>query len=253
MTRQKKIRLDDLLVERSLAQDRRHAQALVMAGKVLIGDSPAGRPGEQVPADSPVRLRHEEGPYISRGGIKLQGALEAFHLSVADLVALDVGASTGGFTDCLLKAGARKVYALDVAYGQLAWRLRNDPRVVVIERTNIRTYDGRHITEGVDLAVIDTSFVSLKKVIPAAAKLIREGGRILALVKPQFEVRRGEVEAGGVVRDPKLHEEVLAALAAFCQREGLVLRGQCESPLRGPAGNREFFLLLEKQGGKTWG
>lgn len=253
MTRQKKIRLDDLIVERNLAPNRAQAQALLLAGRVLLGDSPAGRPGDLVPADSPVRLRRGEGPYLSRGGVKLKGALEALGLSVAGLVALDVGASTGGFTDCLLKEGARKVYALDVAYGQLAWRLRNDPRVVVLERTNIRTYDGRHITEEVDLALIDTSFISLKKVIPAAAKLIRKGGRILALVKPQFEVRRQEVESGGVVRDPKLHGEVLSDIASFCQKEGLLLLGECESPIRGPAGNREFFLLLEKQGEGKWG
>ncbi|MCL2670147.1 MAG: TlyA family RNA methyltransferase [Syntrophaceae bacterium] len=241
-----KIRLDDLLVERGLAQDRSQAQALILTGSVLVAGRPATHAGGTVPAAAEVRLRGETCPYVSRGGIKLQRALEAFGIEVTGLIALDVGASTGGFTDCLLQAGAAKVYAIDVGYGQLAWKLRTDPRVVTLERTNIRFYDGVGIADPIDLAVIDASFISLTAVLPPVLGLIGVGALVVALVKPQFEVAKGEVGLGGVVRDPERHRQILTTLEGFCRELGLVVLTRCESPLLGPAGNREFFLCLRK-------
>jgi 23S rRNA (cytidine1920-2'-O)/16S rRNA (cytidine1409-2'-O)-methyltransferase len=249
-----KVRLDCLLVERGMASSREQAQALILAGAVLVGERPADKAGSAVPSDAEIRIRREENPYVSRGGLKLRGALDTLGLSVQGLVALDVGASTGGFTDCLLQAGATKVYAIDVGYGQLAWKLREDARVVCIERTNIRHYDGNGISDGIDIAVIDASFISLRLVIPPVLKLIKNGAIVLALVKPQFEVGKGEVGMRGVVRDPALHERVLTETASFCRELGLDVLENCASPLTGPAGNREFFLYMKKpQGGKTAG
>ncbi len=244
-----KTRLDDLLVERGLAMSRQQAQALILSGTILVGDRPADKAGTPTPVDAPVRIRGEASPYASRGGLKLRGALDAFGISAAGLTALDIGASTGGFTDCLLQAGAAKVFAVDVGYGQLAWKLREDPRVVSIERTNIRHYDGAGITGEIDLAVIDVSFISLRLVIPPVVKLIREGAIIIALVKPQFEAGRDEVGDHGVVRDPELHRRILAEVERFCREIGLVVLGSCESPLTGPAGNKEFFICLRKPSG----
>ncbi len=241
-----KIRLDDLLVERSLAENRERAQALILTGAILVGDRPADKAGTPIPADAEIRIRGESCPYVSRGGLKLRGALDTFGISATGLTALDVGASTGGFTDCLLQAGAARVYAVDVAYGQLAWKLREDPRVVGIERTNIRTYNGAAIAGGIDIAVIDVSFISLKLVIPPVLKLLKAGALLVALVKPQFEVGKGEVGDHGVVRDPALHRRVLAEIEAFGRGLGLMLLGSCDSPLAGPAGNREFFICLRK-------
>ena len=244
-----KIRLDDLLVGRGLAENRDQARALILSGTILVGDRPADKAGTAIPADAEIRIRGEACPYVSRGGVKLRGALDAFGISAAGLTALDVGASTGGFTDCLLQAGAAKVYAVDVAYGQLAWKLREDPRVVGIERTNIRTYDGASITDGIDIAVIDASFISLKLVIPPVLKLIKDGALLVALVKPQFEVGKDEVGDRGVVRDPALHRRVLAEIESFGRNLGLTLMGSCDSPLTGPAGNREFFICFRKPPG----
>lgn len=246
MKRIPKDRLDSLLLQRGLADDVRHARALILSGLVLAGDRLADKAGNTFPVDVELRVKGDHGPFVSRGGLKLQGALDAFAVSVENLVALDVGASTGGFTDCLLQRGARKVYALDVGYGQLAWKLQTDPRVVAIERTNIRSYTGAGITDAIDMAVIDASFISLRKVAPSAAGLVREGGALICLVKPQFEVARGEVGEGGVVRDPLLHERTLEELAGFCRAIGLDVLGRCDSPITGPAGNREFFLYLKK-------
>lgn len=242
----KKVRLDCLLVERGLSETRQRAQSLILSGMVLVGDRPAEKAGTPVAADAEIRIRGEDNPYVSRGGLKLRGALDALGIGVQGLVALDVGASTGGFTDCLLQAGAARVYAVDVGYGQLAWKLRQDPRVVSIERTNIRHYEGAGIAEGIDIAVIDASFISLKLIIPPVLKLIKGGAVLLALVKPQFEVGKGEVGKRGVVRDPELHRRVLADIDAFCRGLGLAVLGSCESLLTGPAGNREFFLCLRK-------
>lgn len=243
-----KVRLDRLLTDRGLAPSRERARALIMAGRVLVNETPANKAGILVAVDAPLRITGEEEPYVSRGGHKLKAALEHFGLAVMGMAALDVGASTGGFTDCLLKEGVRRVYALDVGYGQLAWPLRQDPRVVVIERTNIRRYDGRHLDETIDLVVVDVSFISLKLVLPAVYPFLRDGGVILALVKPQFEVGREHVGKGGVVRDRALQESALAETVRFCGTMGLSVKGTCPSPLRGPAGNREFFILAEKTG-----
>jgi len=237
-----KIRLDFLLVERGLAENQQQAQALILAGAILVGDRPLDKAGTPVPRDAEIRIRGDENPYVSRGGLKLRSALEAFGISVRDLVALDVGASTGGFTDCLLQAGAAKVYAVDVGYGQLAWRLREDQRVVNIERTNIRHYDGSDIADRIDIAFIDASFISLR--------LIKDGAHLIVLVKPQFEAGKGEVGPRGVVRDPALHERILGEMEMFCRGLGLEILGRCDSPLTGPAGNREFFLCLRKPRGE---
>ncbi len=242
-----KIRLDVLLVDRRLAPSREKARAMILAGEVLVGERQVDKAGTLVDPAASLRLRGTGEPYVSRGGKKLKGALDIFGVSVRDLVALDVGASTGGFTDCLLQEGAKKVYALDVGYGQLAWRLRQDPRVVPIERTNIRYYDGRDLREPVDLATVDASFISLKLVIPAVCRLIGEQAALLALVKPQFEAGREKVGKKGVVRDPDLHRQVVAELKNFFQAAGLAVLGACASPLLGPAGNREFFLYAVKR------
>lgn len=241
--KQPRVRLDALLVERGLCASRERARALILAGAVLVEETLADKPGTLLSPEAVVRLRVADHPFVSRGGLKMQGALEAFSLSVRDLVCLDVGASTGGFTDCLLQAGARKVYALDVGYGQLAWKLRQDPRVVPLERTNIRIYDGTGLEGPVDLVAVDASFISLKLVIPAALRWLKPRGVLLALIKPQFEAGRERVGKGGVVRDPAIHREIIEELGLFCRREGLDIRGTCESPLPGPAGNREYFLL----------
>jgi 23S rRNA (cytidine1920-2'-O)/16S rRNA (cytidine1409-2'-O)-methyltransferase len=240
------IRIDRLLVARGLAASRERAQRLVMAGGVLVGDRPVTKPGALVPADADVRLRGAGSPYASRGGEKLAGALDAFGLDVGGRVALDVGVSTGGFTDCLLRRGVARVIAVDVGYGQLAWALRQDPRVVLLERTNVRTLGRERLPETPNLATIDVSFVSLRLVLPAVADLVAPGADIVALVKPQFEVGRGRVGKGGVVRDPALRAEAVAGARATAEALGLVVRGEAESVLPGPKGNREVFLWLTR-------
>ncbi|HJQ83618.1 MAG TPA: TlyA family RNA methyltransferase [Candidatus Binatia bacterium] len=243
------MRIDRLLVERGLVASRERARRLVMAGAVLVADRPVTKPGTEVPDDAPVRLRGEDSPYVGRGGEKLAGALDAFGLDVRERVALDVGASTGGFTDCLLQRGARRVIAVDVGYGQLAWKLRADPRVVVLERTNARTLSPDRLPEPPDLAVVDVSFISLRTVLPAVASVLAAGAAIVALVKPQFEVGRGRVGKGGVVRDDALRAEAVALVRAEAERLGLGVRGEAESVLPGPKGNREVFLWLARPAG----
>ncbi len=216
-----------------------------MAGSVRVDDRPADKAGLLVGEKQRVEVAGGALPYVSRGGLKLQAALDAFGLDVRGWVCLDVGASTGGFTDCLLQRGAGRVYAVDVGYGQIAWSLRQDPRVVVIERTNIRTLDPEKVPEPVDLVTIDASFISLRIVVPAVLRFLTPGGRLLALVKPQFEVGKGEVGKGGVVRDPVQHERVLAELAQFFSSLGLICGPVIPSPVLGPKGNREFFTLLK--------
>jgi 23S rRNA (cytidine1920-2'-O)/16S rRNA (cytidine1409-2'-O)-methyltransferase len=220
---------------------------MILSGNVLVADQCRDKAGALIPAGAAVRIRGEDHPYVSRGGVKLRGALETFSLSVRGLICLDVGASTGGFTDCLLQEGAAKVYAVDVGYGQLAWRLRQDPRVRSIERTNIRTFDGRGLDDPIDLAVMDTSFISLRQVVPAVLGLIRADASLLALVKPQFEVGRAAVGKHGVVRDPGLHRQVMQDMEAFFDHLGLQVQGTMESPLTGPAGNREFFIYARRR------
>ena len=241
-----RVRIDRLLVERGLAASRERARRLVMTGDVLVADRPITKPGAEVPADAEVRLRTADSPYVSRGGEKLAGALDAFGLEVRDLVAFDVGASTGGFTDCLLQRGARRVIALDVGYGQLAWKLRHDPRVVVIERTNARHLTPAMLPEAPDLAVVDVSFISLATVLPAVAGVLAPRGTIVALVKPQFEVGRGRVGKGGVVRDPARRAEAVAGVRTAAERLGFAVRGEAESVLSGPKGNREVFIWLAR-------
>jgi 23S rRNA (cytidine1920-2'-O)/16S rRNA (cytidine1409-2'-O)-methyltransferase len=241
------VRLDRLLVDRGLVPSRERAQRLILAGAVLVGDRPAMKPGTLVAADAPLRLRATASDYVSRGGEKLAGALDAFALDVAGTVALDVGASTGGFTDCLLRRGARRVIALDVGYGQLAWSLRQDPRVVVLERTNARSLDATMLPETPDLATVDVSFISLALVLPPVTAALRAGGTVVALVKPQFEAGRGQVGRGGVVRDPAVRAEAVARVRREVEGLGLRARGEADSVLHGPKGNREVFLWLEKR------
>lgn len=215
---------------------------MVMAGGVRVGSKPLTQPGIFVPEDAAIELAQRP-RFVSRGGEKLAHALGRFQLDVWGLLAVDVGASTGGFTDCLLQHGARRVYAVDVGYGQLDYRLRVDPRVVVMERTNVRDLTG--LPEPVDLATVDVSFISLQLTLPTVRRLLRPGGRIVALFKPQFEARREEVGQGGVIRDPLLHATLLGRFVAWAAGQRLYLRDLALSPLRGPAGNREFLLLIE--------
>jgi 23S rRNA (cytidine1920-2'-O)/16S rRNA (cytidine1409-2'-O)-methyltransferase len=242
-----KIRLDKLLVDRELAPSRERARAMILSGNVFVGEERRDKAGALIPADAAIRIKGQDHPYVSRGGVKLKGALEAFGACVRELVCLDVGASTGGFTDCLLQEGAAKVYAVDVGYGQLAWRLRQDPRVRSIERTNIRTFDGRGLEDPIDLAVIDASFISLKLVVPAVLRLIKADASVLALIKPQFEVGREAVEKHGVVRNPDLHRQVIEEMKAFFDQVSLHVLGTTESPITGPAGNREFFIYATRK------
>ncbi len=241
-------RLDRLLVERGLVSSREQARRLIMAGAVVAGEQRADKPGTLVDPETALRLKAAaQSPYVSRGGHKLAGGLQAFGLDVTGITALDVGASTGGFTDCLLQHGAAKVFAVDVGYGQLAWSLRQDPRVVNLERRNIRHLAPDELHPPPGLAVIDASFISLTLVIPHVSRLIAAEGEIVALVKPQFEVGKGRVGKGGVVRDPALHAEVLADLQARMDGWQLAVKGVTQSPLRGPKGNKEFFLYGQKR------
>ena len=242
----KKERLDKMLVERGLAQSRERARALILAGKVVVNDHTVDKAGTQVAADTPIRLKGEDIPYVSRGGLKLEKALSIFGLKTEGRVALDVGASTGGFTDCLLQRGAARVFAVDVGYGQLAWPLRQDPRVVNLERTNIRELAAEALPERPDLAVIDASFISLAKVLPATLCLLAEHADIVALIKPQFEVGPGQVGKGGVVRDPAQHARVLEKVRSLAESLNLSVAGLTESPILGAKGNREFLIHLRK-------
>ena len=244
----KKERLDKILVTRGLAQSRERAKALIMTGNVLVNNQPVDKSGALVFMDAPIEIRGEDIPYVSRGGIKLEAAIQAFETDVHDLECLDIGASTGGFTDCLLQHGARKVYAVDVGYGQLAWKLRQDPRVVAIERTNIRHLPGNAIPAPVDLVTIDVSFISLRIVVPTALKFLKTPATILALVKPQFEVGKGLVGKGGVVRNPEHHKTVIQELTDFFNSQNLTFLGIIPSPVLGPKGNREFVVHLRNVG-----
>jgi 23S rRNA (cytidine1920-2'-O)/16S rRNA (cytidine1409-2'-O)-methyltransferase len=238
MTKEPKKRLDLLMVERGLAESRQQAQRLIMAGKVLVDDHPVDKPGTRVPVASDLRASSAP-PYVSRGGLKLEAALEAFAVEVQGLLAADVGASTGGFTDCLLQRGAARVYTIDVGYGQLAWKLQQDPRVVVMDRTNARYLE--ELPEPVDLVTVDVAFISLKLVLPAVMGWLTPGGQIVALIKPQFEAGPENVGKGGVVRDPAVHRQVLADITGWAESQGLELQGLIRSPITGPAGNVEFL------------
>ncbi len=234
----KRERLDRLLVARGLVESRSVAQRLIRAGEVLVNEKLVDKPGTPIPVGASIRLKARP-RFVSRGGEKLAAALERFEVSVAGRVAADIGASTGGFTDCLLQHGAARVYAIDVGYGQLAWKLRRDSRVVVMERTNARYL--RSLPEKVGLIVSDLSFISLRLVYATAISWLEEGGDVVSLIKPQFEAGRKQVGKGGVVRDPKVHRQVLEEVAAAMAKLGLGLRGLMASPLLGPAGNVEFL------------
>jgi 23S rRNA (cytidine1920-2'-O)/16S rRNA (cytidine1409-2'-O)-methyltransferase len=238
-----KIRLDKLLLAKNLAPTRQKAQALIGAGQVLVNNRLADKAGAMI-EDSCIIEVKESCPFVSRGGYKLEAGLQFFDINPARLTCLDVGASTGGFTDCLLQHGALKVYSVDVGYGQLAWELRQDPRIVVMERTNARYLTKENFAEPIDLAVIDASFISLKLLIPPLLPLFRENISILALIKPQFEVGRGKVGKGGVVRDPALHQEVIDEIVDFCTTLELKSCGVTPSPILGPKGNKEFLVHL---------
>ena len=232
-------------MRRGLAASRERASALIIAGSVLVNGQPAQKAGTPVPDDADITLKTPDHPYVGRGGIKLAHALEAFAIAVEGREALDIGASTGGFTDVLLKRGARRVVALDVGHGQLDWGLRNDPRVVVIERANARVLDPSHLPSLVDIVTIDVSFISLRHIFPRVPALLRDGADVVALVKPQFEAGRGEVGRKGVVRDPAVQARVVDEAAAAAAEVGLVRAGMSESPITGDTGNREFFLHLK--------
>ena len=245
-------RLDQALVERGLCASREKARRAIMAGQVTINRQPARKPSDRVRAEDELGLAAPE-RYVSRGGLKLEHALDHFHLDVSGQTAVDLGASTGGFTDCLLQHGAARVCGVDVGQGQLAWKLRNDPRVVVMEKTNARELSPGALPPGfppVDLVVVDCSFISLTRILPAAVAILRPSGKIVALIKPQFEAGREEADKGrGVITDPAIHGRVLRELEAFVATQpGLTWLGTTASPLLGPAGNREFFALIEKSG-----
>lgn len=242
-----KIRLDQLLLLRGLAPTLEKAQALIAAGQVLVNDQPADKAGSLFAQDCLIRLKGKICPYVSRGGFKLAAGLDHFQIDPAGLVCADIGASTGGFTDCLLQRGAAKVYAIDVGYGQLAWKLRQDPRVVVMERTNARNLKPGDLAEPLDLAVIDASFISLKTLLPPLLGFFPDAIRVLALIKPQFEVGKGQIGTGGVVRDSDLHEKVINEIRGFADGLGLIPVGVCPSPILGPKGNREFLIYLASE------
>jgi 23S rRNA (cytidine1920-2'-O)/16S rRNA (cytidine1409-2'-O)-methyltransferase len=239
-----KKRLDILVVEKNLAQSRQRSQALILSGRILVDHEPVDKPGSLIPVDSEISLKGENLPFVSRGGLKLAGALDEFHIDVTRLICLDVGTSTGGFTDCLLQRGASKVIAVDVGYGQLDWKIRNDPRVLVLERTNIRYLPDDALPCPVDFTCIDVSFISLKIVIPAVLKFMKKPSRIVALIKPQFEVGKGRVGKGGIVKDPELQQMVLEDLALFFSSQGLICQGTIPSPVLGAKGNKEFLVSL---------
>jgi len=242
---EKKIRLDLLLVQKGLAESREKARAMIMAGLVEVDGVMADKPGRLVAPLSTLSIKKLL-PYVSRGGLKLEAALDRFSVDVKDKVVLDVGASTGGFTDCLLQRGTKRVVAVDVGYGQFHWKLRQDPRVVLLEKTNVRNLEPGRVKEEPDGAVVDISFISLKLALPAISRLLKAQAFVIALVKPQFEVGKGQVGKGGVVRDPVLHQEVLDRLCAFFTELGWRVEGQIPSPVLGPKGNKEFLVYLKR-------
>jgi 23S rRNA (cytidine1920-2'-O)/16S rRNA (cytidine1409-2'-O)-methyltransferase len=244
-----KRRADQLLVEQGLAESRVRAQALILAGLVSCGERRVDKPGEQFAADACLALKGRDHPWVSRGGVKLASALDQFRIAVEGHVALDIGASTGGFTEVLLSRGARCVHAVDVGHGQLAWKLRQDPRVVVHERLNARHLTRQDIPEPIDIITCDASFISLSTVLPAPFDLVAEKSQLVALVKPQFEAGRAHVGKGGVVRDPEVHRDVCERAASWvCAQPGWSVLGIVESPILGPQGNREFLLYARRCG-----
>jgi 23S rRNA (cytidine1920-2'-O)/16S rRNA (cytidine1409-2'-O)-methyltransferase len=241
----KKVRLDCLLVERGLVESREKAKALIMEGKVLVDNNIIHKVGKPVHSNAEIRLTQKI-PYVSRGGLKLEAALKDFHIETENKTAMDVGASTGGFTDCLIQHGIKKVYAIDVGYGQLAWTIRKNPKVIPIERTNIRYISKHVIQDTIDIATIDVSFISLLKVIPKVSEFLASDGEIIALIKPQFEVKKKDVEKGGVVKDEEKRQEIIRNIISATEKMGFAVKGIIKSPLLGPKGNVEFLLHLTK-------
>jgi 23S rRNA (cytidine1920-2'-O)/16S rRNA (cytidine1409-2'-O)-methyltransferase len=249
-----KTRADLALVERGLAESRTRAQALILAGLVFTGEKRVEKAGDSLAADAPLEVRGQDHPWVSRGGLKLDHALEELDIDVTDAVAIDVGASTGGFTDVLLVRGAARVYAVDVGHGQFAWRLRNDDRVVVLEKTNARHLTAEHVPQPVDVIVCDASFIGLQVVLPAAMSFAAPGARLIALIKPQFEVGKSDVGKKGVVRDPVLHEAVCTRIRNWVDElPGWQVTGLAESPITGPEGNKEFLIAGLFSGADTAG
>ncbi len=245
-TNVKKVRLDRLLVERGLAATRPRAKALIMAGRVMVRGLRVDKAGTPVPQNARITLKEKDHPFVSRGGLKLKAALDGFGVEVAEKTAMDVGASTGGFTDCLLTYGAKRVYAIDTGYGKIALKLRDDPRVVLFERTNIRHLEKERIPEEVDLIAIDTSFISLTIVIPAVLKFLKPKGEIVALIKPQFELEKGQVGKRGIVRDEGLRAAAVEKVVDFSREIGLTVLDTMECPIHGAKGNVEYFLWAKK-------
>lgn len=246
-TRPKKVRVDVLVHERGLAESRAKAQALILAGQVVVGDQRVDKPGTLVPEDAELRLKGEVLPYVSRGGLKLKGAIDHFGLDVRGAVCADIGASTGGFTDCLLQEGAVRVHAIDVGYAQLHEKLRHDPRVISRERVNARYLTDEDLPEPVDVVVIDVSFISLRQVLPSVLPKLKKGGLLIALVKPQFEVGRENVGKGGVVKDGEARASAIEGIRTFVGEHGMEVLGVIDSTVAGPAGNVEALLAARKR------
>ena len=244
-----KERIDVLLVEKGFFESREKAKASIMAGVVYANEQKVDKAGEEVSIDAKIEVRENICPYVSRGGLKLEKAVKFFGVNLKDKVCMDIGASTGGFTDCMLQNGAKKVFSVDVGYGQFAWKLRQDERVVCMERTNIRYVTDEQIGEKLDFASIDVSFISLTKVLPVAFNLLKDDGEVVALIKPQFEAGREQVGKKGVVRDSKVHKEVIEKIIAFSESIGFSVKNLSFSPIKGPEGNIEFLLYLGKRGG----
>ena len=236
------------MFDRGLLESREKARALIMAGSVYVGGQKCDKPGTILPPDAPIEVRGSRLPYVSRGGLKLEKALKVFPIDLKGRTAMDIGASTGGFTDCMLQNGAAKVYAVDVGYGQLAWKLRTDPRVVVLERTNARYLTVEQVPEAVDFFSVDVAFISLRLILPVARGFLRDGGRAVCLIKPQFEAGREKVGKKGVVRDRNVHVQVIRELVDFARGNGFSVLGLTFSPIKGPEGNIEYLLYLEKTG-----
>lgn len=242
----KKTRIDQALVERGFFESRERAQRAIMAGEVRVGDRVFAKPAEKIDIDEKISVS-EAPKFVGRGALKLAGALDHFGIDVAGKIALDIGASTGGFTDCLLQRGAAKVFAVDVGHGQLAWKIRNDPRVIVIEKVNARFLSREHVPEDVDLCVIDVSFISLTLILPRAFELVTKNGMILALIKPQFELERKDVGRGGIVREPELHEKAQRKIVKFVEAANYDVVGLVPSAITGTDGNQEFFICIRKR------
>ncbi len=240
-------RVDQLLVERGVVESRHKARAMIMAGEVLVAEQKASKPGQRVETDAEIRLIRQPPPYVSRGGVKLAAALDRYSTDVQDIVCLDIGSSTGGFTDCLLQRGARRVHAVDVGTGQLHWKLRQDDRVATHERLNARYLDESHLGERVGLVTCDVSFISVTKILPCFQRVLVPGAEGVILAKPQFEVGKGQVGKGGVVRDPEQHRAVVEMVSAAMLEAGFADVDWCESPIRGASGNREFLVH-----GRNW-